>query len=538
MKETYFREIKRFVRFDQGDARRLKQIWPLLAPELDRVVNRFYERLLEHEGARAVLVEGEPQIERLKGSLKVWLREIFSGPFNEAYYRKHQRIGRTHVRVGLPQHYMLTAMNVIRLEIGEILSEAFPDHPRRILHIRSVHKVLDMDLAIMLETYHQALTDALRAHDREENLRLAAAVEQATADLRVEELQARKAKEFLEATIETTGSLVVFLDVAGRIVLFNRRCETTTGYTREEVLGQSWFELFIAEENRPLLSEVFDSVRKGTMPSHYVNPIRTRDGSQRIVAWTNTVLQDPRTGDDVVVAIGHDITELKAAQAKLAEQEAWVTIGRMAASLAHEIRNPLAGIGGAIQTLIPAFGPDSEEVRVGQAILQRVDGLNQLVNDLLLFARPLVLHCIPVTPRVLLNETLQILRNDPEWQRMEVEVTGEWLDRSLPLDPQQIQLALTNLLVNSAQATDGKGRISVSVTGENGQVYITVADSGPGIPPESMAEVFKPFFTTKRRGTGLGLSNTRKIIETHGGSIAAGNQPGGGARFVIRLPVH
>ncbi len=157
MAETLFDELKRYVAFGAEDERALRALHPILSPEFTRIADVFYRRILEHEKARKAL-EGESQLGRLKLSLVQWMDTLLTGPWDEAYYERRARIGRVHVRIALPQHYMFGAMNVLRQEMNLVIDRAFLESPEQLRQTRlAVGKILDLELAIMLHTYREDL---------------------------------------------------------------------------------------------------------------------------------------------------------------------------------------------------------------------------------------------------------------------------------------------------------------------------------------------------------------------------------------------
>ncbi|ACG73755.1 histidine kinase [Anaeromyxobacter sp. K] len=158
MPETVLEELKRYVRFDAGDERALRALHGAAAPQLDRIAQVFYDRILSHEEARTALVGGESRVGHLKVTLIGWMDTLLSGPWDEAYWEHRTRIGRVHVRIGLPQHYMFGAMNVIRTELMRVSWERFNADPPELERVRNaLAKILDLELAIMLHTYRDDL---------------------------------------------------------------------------------------------------------------------------------------------------------------------------------------------------------------------------------------------------------------------------------------------------------------------------------------------------------------------------------------------
>ena len=158
MAETVFEELKRYVRFDEVDERALRALHPAAVPQLERIADVFYDRILRHDEARKALVGGESQVGHLRVTLVAWMDTLLTGPWDEAYWAQRYRIGRVHVRIGLPQQYMFGAMNVIRTELARVSWERFHAEPEALERVRdAVAKILDLELAIMLHTYREDL---------------------------------------------------------------------------------------------------------------------------------------------------------------------------------------------------------------------------------------------------------------------------------------------------------------------------------------------------------------------------------------------
>jgi len=157
MAETLFAELKRYVGFGPDDESALRALHPLVSPEFARIADVFYQRILDHEEARKALAS-ESQVGRLKLTLVAWMDKLFTGPWDEEYYELRARIGRVHVRISLPQHYMFGAMNVLRQEMNGVIDRHFITHPDQLRRARvALGKILDLELAIMLHTYREDL---------------------------------------------------------------------------------------------------------------------------------------------------------------------------------------------------------------------------------------------------------------------------------------------------------------------------------------------------------------------------------------------
>lgn len=229
---------------------------------------------------------------------------------------------------------------------------------------------------------------------------------------------------------------------------------------------------------------------------------------------------------------------------QMLQAEHLASLGEMAASLAHEIRNPLAGIAGAIEVItldLPSDHPDREVLRDVRYEVQRIE---RVLNELLDYARPKPAHPEPVNLGEVVQRVVSMAQQHTGKKIIHFHVKT---DPSLPrirLDPQQIYEVLLNLTLNAIQAIEEEGDIALETLREKGEaraggerVEIQVRDSGVGIPSDNLEAVFRPFFTTKTRGTGLGLSLCQRIIGEHGGTLRVESEASQGARFIIQLPL-
>jgi signal transduction histidine kinase len=231
----------------------------------------------------------------------------------------------------------------------------------------------------------------------------------------------------------------------------------------------------------------------------------------------------------------HDLSARVRVEAQLREQAALVRLGEMAAVIAHEVKNPLAAVRGAIQVIGKRLPAGGREASVVTDIIARIDTLNALVKDLLLFARPPQPKPMPIDIVTLLSATATLLAEDASHRDVRVTISGT--APKIMADAELLKIAFVNLLINGAQAMQGQGDIRIDISAENGACRIAVADSGPGIPAEVRDKLFTPFVTTKARGTGLGLSTVKRLVEAHQGRIRVDSPPGGGTTVTIDLPI-
>jgi two-component system sensor kinase FixL len=241
-------------------------------------------------------------------------------------------------------------------------------------------------------------------------------------------------------------------------------------------------------------------------------------------------------GERKFTGILHDLSARVRVEEQLREQAALAKLGEMAAVIAHEVKNPLAGIRGAMQVMGRRMAAGSMEQELTGEIVTRIDSLDAMMKDMLLFARPPQPKRVPIDVAPLVAVTANLLREDAAMRDVDVRVDG-----SAPLvsgDAEMLKMVFQNLLVNAVHAMNGRGTIRVEIASVDGACRIIVADTGPGIPPDVRAKIFTPFFTTKSRGTGLGLPTAKRFVEAHDGQISIDCPPQGGTAVHVVLPLH
>ena len=350
------------------------------------------------------------------------------------------------------------------------------------------------------------------------------------AVLRLEE----RTRDFADISYALSQSAIVAVtDTRGIIKFINDKFCEISKYSREELLGQDHRILNSGYHPPEFIRALWTTIAQGrTWRGEIRN--RAKDGSFYWVDTTIVPFVDARGKPYQYMAIRYEITDRKRSEKLLQEQAALARLGEMAAVVAHEVKNPIAGIRGALQVISSRMPQENRDRAVMGDIITRLDGLNSVVQDLLVFARPRELRTEPVDLAALLNSTIDLIRRDPIFATIDVSVAGA--SGAVEADPAQCQMVFHNVLINAAQAMNGQGRVSVAIETADGQCRISIADAGPGMPPEVREHAFEPFFTTKSRGTGLGLPLAKRIVDAHGGRIQIETPPEGGTVISMVLP--
>jgi signal transduction histidine kinase len=378
-----------YVGFNSSDGEYLRNAAQDVAPYRSAIVDRFYEAVLAHSATRAVLSSGPHEVNHLQSILSHWVETLFCGQYDSAYWDRRFEIGRTHTSVGLPQHYMFAAIEILWREFEAVLRR--PEVADADAKIRALHKLLSIETAVMLESYKDS----------------------------------------------------------------------------------------------------------------YVHRVR--------------------------------LAERDAMRERLMQAERLAETGQLAASLAHEIKNPLAGISGAVQVIRDATSPDDPHRPILGEVLRQIDRLDGTVKDLLIYARPKPPRFKHFDLNQIIERTLAGLSREPELRRVRLEYAGTD-PLNICADEVQIEQLLVNLLLNAAQASTDGALVRLTVNAGDDEFELLVEDRGQGISEELRPRVFEPFFTSKAKGTGLGLSICRKIVESHGGVIKIETAVGQGTTVAVRLP--
>jgi two-component system, LuxR family, sensor kinase FixL len=440
---------------------------------------------------------------------------------------------------GAERMYGFSAAEMIGRHIGQIIPADHPDElgeinsrvargervePYETVRVTKDGRRLDVSLSISPVTNEAGAVVGASAIARDITAR--------KQDVRrLSESEAR-----LRSIVDAAVDGIVVMDARGIIEAFNPGAEKLFGYQASEVIGRAVNMLMPSpyrEEHDGYVARYLQTGEAHIIGiGRQVSALR-KDGSTFPVHLS--VGEMSLHGERKFTGILHDLSSRVQMEEQLREQAALVRLGEMAAVIAHEVKNPLAAVRGAIQVIGNRLPAGSREADVMTDIIARIDTLNSLVKDLLLFARPPKPNLLPLDVSGVLGMTAALLSQDGSHAGVHVTITGG--ARPVMADAELLKIVFINLFVNSAQAMKGSGEIAVSVAEQDGSCLVVVADNGPGIPPEIRDRLFTPFVTTKARGTGLGLSTVKRLIEAHQGRVTAESGQSRGTRVSIRLPL-
>ncbi|MEJ2076768.1 MAG: PAS domain S-box protein [Acidobacteriota bacterium] len=340
----------------------------------------------------------------------------------------------------------------------------------------------------------------------------------------------------LRAILDTCVDGIITIDAQSRILSFNPAAVRIFGYQPEEVIGEA-VSILMPEPYQRQHSGYVDHFLK-TRQTQIIGRGREvvgrrKDGSTfpLYLAVSDVNVR----GRKIFTGIARDLTDFKKMQEEMIHAQKLAAIGEMAASVGHEIKNPLAGIGGAIEILKDTLDAGDARRQVMDDILSEVKRLDNTVRDLLAFSRPWNPDLQICQLEEVAERVARTFREQEDLTRVRF-VFGSGTETQAHVDPWLFEKVLWNILDNANDAMGGEGEVHFTFDSGPGYVEMTVTDSGAGMSPELLKDIFRPFFTTKNRGTGLGLAICKKILDAHGGSISISSQLQKGTRVRIRVP--
>ena len=383
--------------------------------------------------------------------------------------------------------------------------------------------------------------DADPAHDERVLLQLASQVAVAVKNAKlIDELTF--VRKYLEELLEKANALILVVNRDKQVVVFNQALSALTGLTKEQVLGRDLSSL-VADSEQLRLVPVLAAAMRGESVNNFETRLLTRDGGEVRVSFATSSMQTQPGEVEGVIAIGQDVTVVKELEKRIIHAEKLASIGQLAASVVHEINNPMTAVATYADALLqrsrmtPGANPaDQEKLK---KILESSHRILRFTRDLVSYARP----AQDRPERVSLNAVVDMAVGFCEHvvSQARVSVQREYASDVPPLAAVRANLVqvFVNLITNACHAMPPGGQVSLSTLQEGTEAVVRVRDTGTGIEQRNLSRIFEPFFTTKPegRGTGLGLSICQGIVENHGGRLTVESTLGQGTTFTVRLPL-
>jgi two-component system sensor histidine kinase PilS (NtrC family) len=352
-------------------------------------------------------------------------------------------------------------------------------------------------------------------------------------ELETRQRDLRDLQAFKDLIFQSVGTGLIALDRAHRITAFNRAAEEITGVTAAQAIGHGWPALIGATVPLASIEGAIDGNPRASM--RHETALRRPDGSTVPVRMTFSALRSGEGERLGLISACEDLSAIRAMESRMRQADRLATLGRMAANIAHEIRNPLASLTGAIEVLTSPLTAEDARERLSQIVARESERLNHIIKNFLEYARPAPLSITTFDVAAAAEEVLLLLehRTSPG----SLKVIREFAPSVLwPVDAQQFRQILWNLCLNAVEAMPEGGELRVAAAVLGDMLEVTVSDTGEGIAAGDLSHVFEPFFSTKSEGTGLGLALVHRVVQEHGGEIDVRSSPGLGTTFTLTLP--
>jgi two-component system sensor histidine kinase PilS (NtrC family) len=339
-----------------------------------------------------------------------------------------------------------------------------------------------------------------------------------------------------ERIVESIRSGLATTDLDGRIYTFNLAAEEITGYKASEMIGKNISELFGIVDNPIRLS--LDAVENDLQPNRFEGDILTPEGFAVHIGYGVSRLFAENGETSGLIITFQDLTEIRSMEESVRRKDRLAAVGRVAAGLAHEIRNPLGAMRGAIQVMQAQTPPESAQASLMEIILRESDRLNKIITNFLTYARPRVNNFSDLDLREAINDTFTLLKHSPEIKeshQLKFQIPDHPVQISA--DPTQLKQIFWNLARNAIQAMPEGGTLSLKLRQVHlKRVQIVFTDTGCGMPPGQVEQLFEPFSNSTTGGTGLGLSIVYQIVRDHNGTINVRSLEGEGTTITLEFP--
>ncbi|HHT9121495.1 MAG TPA: PAS domain S-box protein [Candidatus Wunengus sp. YC63] len=356
----------------------------------------------------------------------------------------------------------------------------------------------------------------------------------------------KESEEKYRNLVEDIEDVIFRMDKTGRYLFLNNALQKVTGYFPQEFYETPSIATEMIHKDdvrlvKETMQKILDDELKVSKDLEY--RIYCKNGKELWLSQNTYPIKNKNGSILGVEGIIRDITDRKKIEDQIRRSERLASIGELAASIAHEIRNPLGAISNSVCMLKRDLALDGDDQKLFEMVVEETDRLNSIITNFLTFAHPAEYHFVRSDILAIIDETLLLLQRDERFnEKIKIIKVYENDVPRVYLDQNWIRKVFWNLLVNSIDAMPRGGKIYIHVrrpnVPNNEEIEIVVADTGKGIPPEIMKKIFEPFFTTKKaKGTGLGLPIVHRIVDNHGGVIDVKSERNKGTAFTIRLPI-
>lgn len=514
----YFHELKEYMNFAVADEKALRMLHPIAKPHFEAIVHDFYDRLLSYPSAADVF-RSEGQVLRLQASLAKWMDRLLAGPWEDDYFELRYRIGKVHVEIDMPQHFMFSAMALVQEHLGKIAYANCEIADTQAV-ILAVQKITNIDLAIMLQSYREFFVGRVLKTEAHEKDKL---------EIRLEHTQA-----LYHSIFESSGVSIFIVNREFNVRLVNSMAEAMTGFDRAHLVGQNMVEVLCHPNDAVPMQSMLSALGNSEKVTPQELRVVTANKSDKWIRWHLTGIEDT---EDICI-LGVDVTSERKLARQTRRVETLAALGTLAAGLAHEIRNPLNAAQLQLMLVERALtkagdSVDAKALASSSLVKTELSRLGGLVEDFLAFARPSGLRASNAELSDMCRVVADFLSVDAESASVQMHVDAK-LDVFARVDIGKLKQVLINLLRNAIEAAGQDGEVLVKCFRIGQNAYIEIIDSGPGIPDH--IDIFEPFATSKEGGTGLGLPIVHRIVTDHDGVLTVDRRDDHTV-FAVELPV-
>jgi PAS domain S-box-containing protein len=377
--------------------------------------------------------------------------------------------------------------------------------------VAAIETFLDVSKEVELTKNLQEYAETLQ-NELEENIRLRREVEELFS--------------YLKSILNSLPDKIYELNKDGIINYVSRQIRRGT----YDPKGKHFTE-YVAPEHRDYAISKWEDAKKGIFKPYELEMVSNKGLKKHLL-----MTPSPVKGTDRFVLVERDITELKELEKKYYESQKLAAIGQLSAGIAHEVRNPLSSIKMSLQILEKRMQPEGNDLKRFKIAQREVEHLEKLVSDVLIYAKPSDPHKEHSDMKSIIEGSLAMVEKSVKDKDIDIQKRYAEGIGVIPVDPQMMTQALINIFQNAIDAMEPGGRLMISLRNEDDTLVIEIEDNGCGIDEEDLPYVYNPFFTKKNYGTGLGLTQVKKIIDQHDGEIEVKSKKGEGTRFIITLP--
>jgi len=341
-------------------------------------------------------------------------------------------------------------------------------------------------------------------------------------------------KAFSDNLVENMPIGLIAINEQRKIASFNQVAEVTLGLSAEKLIGQDAANAIPVE----LLQQI-DILDAGSSLIEKEMECSTLKGKRIPLEVGAQSLRDADGNLFGYVLLFKDLSEIRALRREIARNQRLASVGRLAAGVAHEIRNPLSSIKGLATYFKERYQDKLDDQQIANIMIQEVDRLNRVVGQLLDFARPIKISKKPISMQALIEDSLKLVERQASEKNIKIETRFPAQMDPVTVDSDRLNQVLLNLYLNAIDSMDAGGRLGISITNSQPthNTEIEIMDDGTGISQEDLAHIFDPYFTTKATGTGLGLAIVHNIVDAHGGKVKVESHPGRGTTITLSLPL-